>query len=130
MNYLNGAGVIPVNQGGIFSGHDGEEHIALSAALMMAGPPAGSAAVADANAVYLAFKANNPLADVVLAYARTSYGELDRQFSRLDIPRGRMLQAATFADYHTGVRVPLDNFTAEASDLLSFSGAVKRWPLR
>ena len=52
-------------------------------ALMLAGPPAGSAAIADAKAVYLAFNANNPLADVVLAHARTSYGELGREFSQL-----------------------------------------------
>ena len=49
---------------------------------MFAAAPAEASAVQDAKVVYAAFKANNPLADVVLAYARTSYEQLDRQLKQ------------------------------------------------
>ena len=85
--------------------------------LMLANAPAGAAAIQDARVVYAAFKANNPLADVVLAYARISYEALDRQLSHLEVGRERSLRAATFADYAygQGMRIELDSEVASAS---------------
>ena len=96
--------------------------------LMMAGPPAGTAALVDAGAVYLAFRSNNPLGDVVLAYARTSYGALDSMLSSLEVPRARLIRGSVFADYlyGAGSRISLDAEVSAAADLLAFAGAIKR----
>ena len=45
--------------------------------------------IQDAKVVYSAVKANNPLADVVLAYARTEYEQLDRELVYLQATRAR-----------------------------------------
>ncbi|OLQ14038.1 hypothetical protein AK812_SmicGene1825 [Symbiodinium microadriaticum] len=69
-----------------------------------------AAALVDAAAVYLAFRANNPLGDVVLAYARTSFAELDAMLSHLEVDRARLIRGAVFADYlyGAGTRFSLD----------------------
>ena len=85
---------------------------------MMSGNPAGAAAVQDAKVVYMAFKSNNALADVVLAYACTSYADLDRQLVNLEITRAQSLHAAVTTRRAQGL-----GWTASASDL---PGAVKR----